>query len=47
MLEYFEDKQNSIGCRMNKARFRSECFLMQKLIRCFAKKGNKLRSDVV
>jgi hypothetical protein len=32
MLEYFEDKQNNIGCRMNKARYRRGSFLMQKLI---------------
>jgi hypothetical protein len=47
MSEYFEDIQISIGCRMNKTKFRRESFLLKKLIRCFAKKGNKLRSDVV
>jgi hypothetical protein len=47
MSEYFDDTQISTGCRMNKMKFRREYFLLQKLIRCFAKKGNKLRYDVV
>jgi hypothetical protein len=47
MSEYFDDTRISTGCRMNKMKFRRGYFLSQKLIRCFAKKGNKLRYDVV